>query len=147
PGAIIQCPSPARPNRRVSTRVIFAKRAGPRRDAAGQLGPSSSPRGYFLATMVPPLSVHSLSLFTFTQPCPLQPFSPEQLLFAPARALCPLLLFTPALFTSLLVALFAFPSPACLKPAVNIAQTAEAISAPFTVFFTFLFSFAVLKQR
>src|SRR5437899_2019055 len=87
---------------------------------------------YFASGMtVPPLSLHSLSLFTLTQPLPLQSFLPAQAWVPSAAAHSPLPLqpFAPAHFTVLSPS-FLGASPAKEWPVASIPTTAAATTNP-----------------
>src|SRR5262245_51184116 len=118
------CPSCARPN------------AIPSPDHRGDTTRTSCPpRDYFSATTLPPLSVHSLSLFTSAVPWPLQPFWPLQALLALWHEPWPLHSLTPAHLTVELEAFFSF-SLAWAAPEANSEPTAAAITAPFRISLT-----------
>src|SRR5205814_93916 len=95
----------------------------------------SSDKAYFFsaaATILPPFLVQSAAVFIVTQPLPLQPFFPAQLLSAPEQAPWPLQSLTPAHFTSPVS--LAVLSAARAAPAANIEATAEARTARFQFF-------------
>src|SRR5262249_31311352 len=107
-----------------------------RRVRAGVSGPD--PRtGYqpFFSsfTTVPPLSVHSLSDFTFTQPLPLHSFLPAQawLPSADAQAPLPLQALTPAHFT--LPSSFLPASAENWYPVASMPTTAVATAKPIAL--------------